>query len=306
MKGWRAFFHDLMKVRTRAPLAKILAEAAACSLRCHRSATRPGGMNPGTRPGPRRRKRDGCTSARKMLESCCATALEHLRSGGVARSPSCGFDTSVSGRRLATACGAASRACPLSFEADARGRLRTLHDSITCCAEERDSGGHVFLGGRYGHYRQMPGSSDAGPNVPFKASRLSTPDVAAVVSLDTWLSDATRVHWNAPCEEADAPDIKGYFQVPMLEWKAAVRRMVRTGLLVAPPPNAGVPQLRAGAFAVRKDHDRDRLIADRRPRNAKESMSGPVRLPYAPKLRRLIVKPGCNIRIGKRDSSNAF
>ena len=66
------------------------------------------------------------------------------------------------------------------------------------------------------------------------------------------------------------------------ESSTAVRNMVRSGLLRVLGPNDGVPHPRAGAFAVRKDKDKDRLIADRRLRHATGDYAGLVRLPYAP------------------------
>ena len=94
--------------------------------------------------------------------------------------------------------------------------------------------------------------------------------------------------------------------MPLVEWYKAVRRMVRSGLLVAVGANVGDPSLRAGAFAVKKDARRDRLIADRRPMNSVEEVAGPVRLPYAPTLRRIMLRKDQNMYIGKRDISNAF
>ena len=99
-----------------------------------------------------------------------------------------------------------------------------------------------------------------------------------MVDLEPWLSHSTRVRWNDPGESEAVETFKGCFQAPMLEWKAAVRNMVRSALLRVNGPNDGVPHLRAGAFAVRKDKDKDRLIADIRLRNAKEDLAGPVRM----------------------------
>ena len=92
----------------------------------------------------------------------------------------------------------------------------------------------------------------------------------------------------------------------MSEWRCAVRRMARCGLAVALPANSSPAGLAAGAFAVTKDSDADRFIGDRRPMNAQEQMPGPVRLPYAPRLRRLFVPPGRGLWGGRRDLSNCF
>ena len=91
----------------------------------------------------------------------------------------------------------------------------------------------------------------------------------------------------------------------MSEWKAAVRRMARTGLVEA-VPQSGHFRRAAGCFAVTKDEHRDRLIADRRPQNGREASVGVPRLPYAPRLRRLRLGRTLKCFVGKRDLSNAF
>ena len=69
--------------------------------------------------------------------------------------------------------------------------------------------------------------------------------------------------------------------------------MCRCGLGVLLDANS-CPDLAAGAFAVAKNKDKDRLIGDRRPCNAVESSKGVAKLPYAPRLRLLIQKtPDC-------------
>ena len=78
--------------------------------------------------------------------------------------------------------------------------------------------------------------ADNGASVPFITSRLATPDKAAVVDLAPWLSADTTAGWRRPGDmelifDGDTPPIKGFFRVPAREWRAAVRRTVRTGLL---------------------------------------------------------------------------
>ena len=46
--------------------------------------------------------------------------------------------------------------------------------------------------------------------------------------------------------------MRGFFRVPIAEWYAAVRRMVRSGFLVPIGANDGDPSLRAEAFAVQR------------------------------------------------------
>ena len=143
-----------------------------------------------------------------------------------------------------------------------------------------------------------------GPQCLFVASRLSTPEKASVVELSPWLSAETLRGWRRP--GAGVTEVEGFFRVSIAEWYAAIRRMVRSGLLVPIGANDGHPSLRAGAFAVQKDVRRDRLIADRRPTNTIEGIAGPVTLPYAPRLRRMILKKNQIFCIGKLDLSNAF
>ena len=82
--------------------------------------------------------------------------------------------------------------------------------------------------------------------------------------------------------------------------------MVCCGLGRLLDPNSAPGGASAGAFAVAKDADTDRLIADRRPGNALDSMPGPVRLPYAPRLRRIRLGKHEVLWSGKRDLSNCF
>ena len=85
-----------------------------------------------------------------------------------------------------------------------------------------------------------------------------------------------------------------------------MRRMVRCGLARSLPANTLPPRCAAGAFAVKKDEHADRLIGDRRPLNAGERQPGPVRLPYAPRLRRMQLPWGKGMWTAKRDLSNCF
>ena len=72
------------------------------------------------------------------------------------------------------------------------------------------------------------------------------------------------------------------------------------------PANTLPPRCAAGAFAVKKDEHADRLIGDRRPLNAGERQPGPVRLPYAPRLRPMQQPWRKGIWTAKRDLRNCF
>ena len=68
--------------------------------------------------------------------------------------------------------------------------------------------------------------------------------------------------WRHPGHE-DGDDGKGYFGVPIAEWRAAARKIVRYGIMDLVAVNMGEPHRSAGALAVAKDADKDRLTADR-------------------------------------------
>ena len=92
----------------------------------------------------------------------------------------------------------------------------------------------------------------------------------------------------------------------MLEWRAAVRRMMRAGLATTLASNSRDPRLASGAFAARKDLDKDRLIADRRPENAGEKQVGLCLLPYGPRLRRIQLKVNRYLRASVQDLHNMY
>ena len=77
--------------------------------------------------------------------------------------------------------------------------------------------------------------------------------------------------------------------------------MARCGLIAELPPDAVHPRLSSGAFAVAKDLEKDRLIGDRRPLNATESIVADPDLPYLPRLGRWLLKPDGVLRAHSRD-----
>ena len=298
--GWKKFFHEVESLRGKSCLASIFAEAAFSSrfaFRAHAAV----GMKAGSVPCGHQRRRHGHRAARGALLSCCSTAAEFLRTGGAIVEPVADFPSSSAGDRARASICAASRAQPLSFRLDMRGRFRSLYNDIVSGSQSSQptSSKWSYDGGDL--------RATAGPAVPFVASRLSTPDQAAVIDLSPWLSADTLRGWHAEGDPSrTSAAVKGYFRVPLREWRGAVRKMARSGLLVQLDANAGEPSLRAGAFTVQKDDKRGRFIADRRPMNSTESIAGPVRLPYAPRLRRICLDKHKKIFIGKRDLSNAF
>ena len=142
--------------------------------------------------------------------------------------------------------------------------------------------------------------------MPSVSDRLALPDSAAVVKLRPWLSGPTAEAWESPgtLDLENAP--KAHFAASQREWRKVVRRMVRYGLARSLPANTLPPRCAAGAFAVKKDEHADRLIGDRGPLNAGERQPGPVRLPYAPRLRQMQLPWGKGIWTAKRDLRNCF
>lgn len=89
----------------------------------------------------------------------------------------------------------------------------------------------------------------------------------------------------SPCASLRVPGSafgapKAFFAVTQRQWRHALRRMMRSKFVRLPPSEGVRPGLSAGAFAVRKDEAKDRLIGDRRPWNAFEASCAPTRLPY--------------------------
>ena len=85
-----------------------------------------------------------------------------------------------------------------------------------------------------------------------------------------------------------------------MQWRACLRRMARARLLRVLPSDTGTQRLASGAFAVAKDH-RDRFIGDRRRQNEKERLNHRACLPYAPMLKRILLKNGYSLRLNLRD-----
>ena len=289
--GWRRFFARLELLRGRTKMCSDV--CAAVSSAAYESAASCPGTKGHARPSGRRRGRRGRRAAAAGLEAGLSIVLDLMRTGGLSRSFAQRLPSTEAGRRLQTAVEAARRCSLLSFESDARGRLRQLQSSIMRACEVHNDIGFLEVSSYTGDT----------PSVPFIASRLGIPECPAVVDITPWLSDETLTGWRSP-EQQPGDDVKGFFRVPIRERRAACRRMARSGLVKLVDANLGDPHRSAGAFAVRKDEAKDRLIADRRPHNAKERACGSVRLPYAPRLRRIILDKGKRIHIGKRDLSH--
>ena len=117
---------------------------------------------------------------------------------------------------------------------------------------------------------------------------------------------ADRINMPRESTASCAPVASRYFDVNMAEWRALCRRMLRSGLGKKIHPTSSPLRLSGGAFSVRQDLDRDRFIGDRRPRNGTEQLMGKCHLPWAPRLRRLMLPSDCVIRIHFRDVSDCY
>ena len=82
--------------------------------------------------------------------------------------------------------------------------------------------------------------------------------------------------------------------------------MLRSGLGKKVHPTSSPSHLSGGAFGAPKDLDRDRFIGNCRTRNGTERLIGMCNLPWAPRLRRLMLPSDCVIRIHFRDVSDCY
>jgi len=207
--------------------------------------------------------------------------------------------------RAALAVRAMSRMSPLEFAGDKRGRLQDLMTHIADGLPGRADASLPF----YSHSWIYDGGRTARAALPVVSRRISFPQRAAVVPLADWLPPSVAEAFNHPRLPADLqPDDipKGYFAASQKEWRACCRRMVRCSLAQACPASRCHPRHAAGAFGAPKNADRDRFIGDRRPRNATERSIGRVCLPYAPRLRRIRLRPDQGLRIAMRDVKDCF
>ena len=292
-KGWDFLLDQVLpSLRGRSLLGDQLVERVdAAGKECMHDVLSSAQSSPRVRARARRRR------AKILLAAGGTVAAGWLRSGGAGGKVDAG---AVFPDDMLGAFGAASRTSPFACAGDVRGRSRDLLESVI----HGDSVGPLRFRAAAEAYEsaaQGCGSS----SMPFVASRLGLPEKAAIVPLRPWLSPATAAAWLSPAA-ADDEVPKAYFAAGQREWRIAVRKMARSGLVLPLGANSSTVGLAAGAFCVKKDDDKDRLIGDRRPRNAQEQMPGPVRLPYAPRMRKVRLAKGQALWFGKRDLSNCF
>lgn len=254
------------------------------------------GVEPGVLPTLQR-------VAERSLAALHLSSLQWLEGGGSLRGApgACGiFWKDPRWRDVACSCRRLVREDPLTLSGDERGRGRQLEADLL-------KGGSVSAADRNWWYG--PADVDSGSTVPFVAARFGLPDRAAIVRIEDWFDAELREKWrNRECESAPAAKevLGGFFRVPIGEWRSAVCRVMRAGLLAMFPGSEARPAESAGAFAVPKSSTEDRLIGDRRPRNAMEEQARAPLLPYGPRLRHLRLRHGEGLHAPTHDLRHCF
>ena len=303
MTGWNFLLSNcLSDIADRSEYAQVLHTLFCNSMNKPQSCS---GALGSSKSSPRARARHNRGRLTAFFSTCFASALGWLRSGGVGSPPPFAPLPEWQDDALWRGCASqASRAGPLDFSADKRGRCMDLLDSLL---EDTDAGPHIHFSPDpkcWGYEASAIGTTPK----DLIASRLAMPTQAAIFEMDSWLSSATREKWDNP-ERAVGADEKiprGFFKVDMREWRKVVRRAHRAGLFVPINANVSPSHMAAGAFPVPKDVDKDRFIGDRRPRNFIEASIGRVGLPYAPRLRRILLRHKHGLSISIRDIKNFF
>ena len=266
---------------------------------------------------PRLRQRANRKKIVVFFVAVSMIALAWSRSGGVIdHTPHHVPATSWAKTLLFRKWSEASRVDPFSLRDDKRGGMRDFVNAVTSDVTTLEPSELLEplrfykpsgTPGRRGPGYEGPEASASSMVQPFLAARLSIPKRAAQIPIDDSLHESTRELWNNPDPEDQSGEaVRGYFPVSMPEWRASLRKMLRAGLATTLPSNTRDPSLAAGAFTVRKDVDKDRLIADRRPENSKERQVGLCLLPYGPRLRRVQLKPGEFLRTTVQDLHNMY
>ena len=193
--------------------------------------------------------------------TCCVAASSAVFGGHTQVVCACLRRPAGGLRQLASR--AAREACctsPLEFSGDKRGRLREIFPNVV---------NHIPPSLNFGPLRFSAGPMQWGYDgsarrpagaTSIQSARIALPDPASVVSLSDWLPKSMAQSFNAPAA-TDKPIAPKFFNVSVRQWRAVVRRMVRSKLAVALPGDTCSIQLAGGVFAVPKDEARDRLIS---------------------------------------------
>ena len=296
--GWGEVFNCIVALRDRSVLARHLADSLSSSFSQWQSRQRRIATSGGR---ARARRRRGVI--RVLVRSYIEISLRWLQTGCLRLS-----ETPVGRSMRLLASRAANEACctaPLDFSGDKRGRLREVLASIVNRSPPSLNLDSLHFSGGPAQWSYDVSARRPEGALRIESARIALPDPACVVSLEDWLPTSIAEAFNSPAT-TDQPIAPKYFNVSMNQWRSVVRRMVRCKLAVALPSDTCSPLLSGGAFAVRKDAGRDRLICDRRPQNSQEAAVSRVLLPFCPRLRRLILDRSHALGVHIIDTRNCF
>ena len=180
---------------------------------------------------------------------------------------------------------------------DLATNLEHLHESPLVTL-----GDPLIVGSRY----DIPNKTTTAEAI--EASRLALPSRAAIKPVDELLtSEVCQQFGCPPCKDFNPDDIpRAYFNASATEWRAALRKMARIGMLKLASPEGVNPIEQAGAFGLSKPNGTQRLLCDRRPRNAMEMLLGAVDLPSARRFTRILCPQSHVVAISCRDLKDMY
>ena len=259
------------------------------------------GTNAVGRRSPRVRARLNRRRIAALLSVGAQVAVQWLRYGRITSNSPYPSANAWMRDRLRSQVNRASRIDPFSFEGDKRGRVKDLVSNLL-----QGSSLGPGLGGVKWFYSEVRDSTSANGPPDFDAAKLAVPKESAIISISHWLHPTTVASWNTP-EVVDCEKLPvGYFKIESREWRAALRKMKRSGLIGLKNKEGYDRTQAAGAFNVVKDAMATRFIGDRRPANAVEATIGKAKLPEVQRLRRIILDPDKVARVHFRDFKNCF
>ncbi|CAE8610906.1 unnamed protein product [Polarella glacialis] len=132
------------------------------------------------------------------------------------------------------------------------------------------------------------------------------PAVACTIPVERWQPPDLVAGLARPQKKVSGVPVRpiGFMDFSMKPWRTPVRRMFRSGLSAEVPNDDDATP--AGAFALRKDEEKDRLIGDRRPDNWYEVQIGYPDLPYAPRLQRILLKKRHGLSLRSRNAKDYY
>ena len=121
-------------------------------------------------------------------------------------------------------------------------------------------------------------------SLPGDVAKAELSDFCSPTLMDAWCSTREVVY-----SENLLP--RGYWGANQREWRSAVRKMFRLGMLGSRSANSIDPRRSAGVFCVKKPDGSLRLICDRRVGNFVEELLGHADLPSSQRLSRILLPP---------------